>query len=247
MPTNNLIIICFLFVTSISFAQNKNKEQSDIPIYKLSSEEVIHFHNNKKQKEFDYINGKEYKTYHNSGHSNPFYNSRTGIGTVYIGGYGYPDLILNFDIYKDELINIAKQLITKQHFINLNKMLVDSFTISHDDNVIKLHNIRFFNTENNSLKDGYYEVWNFNDITFYFKHRALLIVKEGYDEFLYAPLKFIRIKDKFYGIKSKHKFLNLFPENKKEIKKYIYSLPIGFRKLNKDQIIRMLQFIETLQ
>jgi hypothetical protein len=242
-----LITLCILITCSFVIAQSDTSKSQNNYSYKLTTDEVKGFYHKTFYNEFEYLNGKEYKPYHHPSHSNPYFNSKMGIGTLYIDGNIYTDLLFIYDIHNDELIHIAKNVNLTQYYINLKKEEIDSFTITHENTTIMLHNIQFNKELGTTLSNGFYEITKFKNMSLYYKHTAVLTHKLGYDEYIYLPTKYLSINNNYYPIKSKRQFISHFPENKKEFKKEISTISKPFRQFSKGQLIQVFQFIESLQ
>lgn len=249
MRISKIVIFFSLFATSL-FAVGQaeiQKENKNQLVYKLKNEEIDKVYYQNLQNELEYLNGKEYKPYHNPSHSNPYYNSKIGIGTLYLNGKSYNNLLFIYDIHNDDLIHIAKNINLTQYYIKLKKEEIDSFSISHENSEIILHNIKLERGQEKTIKDGFYEIENFKNMSLYYKHTKVLSRKLGYDEYVYVPKKYLFIRNTFHPIQTKGQFLRLFPEDKKLIKRKMRSISNTYKKLDKAQLILLLEFIESKQ
>lgn len=166
-------------------------------------------------------------------------------GSVYYDGQIYNDLLLNYDIYKDELI-LKPNNVSEKTAIIVIKENVDYFII----NKIKYMNF-FQNNDDKGLNSGYWEELFFgNYIKSYTKHiknRIDLINNDKlYDDFIYSNNFAIIYKNTTYNISSKKSVTNLFPNFKKDINEF-YSTNNYLEKNDKSKFFaNLFEYINSL-
>ncbi len=245
-----------LLIPFFCFAQN-NRE------YTVNSDQAIEMYKNKLYKEYDFLNGKEYKLYHVNLETSPLFDASFGMeGTIYASGETYSDLILVYDIYKDELVCVPDLFEGK--LISINPTFVDSFSITRKttdkignytfkDQHFQFKKIDFPKNENGVLHSGYFEVTQIGDKTLLIHHEALQKNNQGEEAIIhgivnyeYAQKKILYFDGKYYEIDSKRKFVKLFPEHKKAINKKLMSFGLRFNFLSKKQLIEIIQITNTI-
>lgn len=232
-------------------------------IYTVSKDTAIEIYKNKLHKKYDFLNGKEYKLYHVNLGTSPLFDSSFGMeGTIFTKGEIYSDLILAYDIYKDELVCVTDLFEGK--FISINRALIDSFTITRKtvsrignytfkDKHFQLIKIERQGNDDMGLEDGFYEVAHVGDKTLFIHHEALLKNNQGEEAIIngilkyeYTQKKILYLNGNYFEIDSKRKFVKLFPEHKKAINKKLVSFGLRFEFLSKKQLIETLQITNTI-
>lgn len=149
-------------------------------------------------------------------------------GSIRYNNQDYFDLLLNYDIYNDELVlRPYGELNTTK--INLIKENIDCFKIGNE----KFVNLKTINTT--SFKKGYYEeIPTGNNITLFIKYykEKKKTNKAELDLIEFIPRHdFILLKEnKFYLINDKKEIITLFPNSKKKINDFYFT----YRSLKKD-------------
>jgi len=194
----------------------------------------------------NHVYGKEYKMYHNYKHDNPYLNSRHGIGTVYSKGYAYDNKIIFYDMYKDVLA--VNTLLKKSSNINIEmqKVKVDSFSIEFDDNKYVFHHLKKINLEHNQISNGFYEIPYKGKFQLLLKHNSHKGKSEEITTYTYNIIKYLNIDKAYFNINSRKKFINLFPNYKKQIKKKLRYFNSTYTELTTSQLIELIKFTETL-
>ena len=149
-------------------------------------------------------------------------------GSINYNNQNYFDLLLNYDIYNDELVlkPYGESNTTK---INLIKENIGYFKIGNE----KFVNLK--NLNSTAFRKGYYlEYLAGNDITLYIKYykEKKKINKEEVDLIEFVPkYEFVLLKEnKFYLINDKKEIIALYPNSKRKINDF-YST---YRSLNKN-------------
>lgn len=207
---------------SIAYCQTSN----DISVYNW-------FDNNLGVESLDFENGSAHLNFDKTiKNQNRYYISEDfKKGNFNYNSQDYFDLLLNYDIYNDELIlrPYGESNTTK---INLNKEKISSFKIGNE----KFVNLKELNS--NNFRKGYYEeVPAGNNITLfikYYKEKKKNNNKEEVDLIEFVPkYEFLLLKEnKFYPVNDKKEIIALFPDNKRKINDF-YLL---HRDLKKDNV-----------
>jgi len=227
-----ILLIFFLFSVTL-----KAQEHDSNTAHKLYSTAL--------QNKHAFINGREYKPYHLPLHETPYLQSVSGVGTIYMNGTAFSNKTLLYDIFKDELIVNHSHINSLQTYIQLKKSLIDSFTIAFDKKKYTL--IHFKNNELGNLNAGFYEqLYHSDQVKLIFQHKAKEGKSEALTTYSYHINKHLVYTNKSVDINSKRKFLSLFPEHKKALKKKISQLNYSYKKLSRYQLIELIKFTESL-
>ncbi|MEN8117773.1 MAG: hypothetical protein ABFS16_12380 [Bacteroidota bacterium] len=230
--------------------------------YAVSEERAKEIYNDKLHHTYDFLNGKEYKLYHVNLETSPLFDASLGMeGTVYIDGEKYTDLMLIYDIYKDELVSVTGHF-TGHNFISFNQSRIDSFalvrknTASINDYRFKSREVHFKKVDfpeniNIEMQDGYYEVIEHGGKQIFIHHEAILSHNEGEEAIIsgifrydYKQKRTLYMNGNYYDINSKRKFVKLFPEHRKAINKKLQSFSTRFDLINKERLLETLKLIE---
>ncbi len=232
-------IICTLFSTFVFINAQNTPDLQD-------AKTAIDLYNQTVANELEYINGREYKPYHHPTNDNPYLNSTSGIGSIFINGKAYAHKQLTYDIFKDQLIVIPDYSKFSNVYVQIKKSAIDSFVINYEN--IQYHLVNFKKQDcQPGLEPGFYEqLYDTKHTVLLIKHYVTRGVNNAITTFSYATDRFLFYNDRFYNVSSKRKLLALFKEDKKGIKRKIRSLNISYKKLNNSQLIRLIQYIDTL-
>jgi len=238
--------MAFMLITTKVFSQNTDHRsiQVDRQLYPNISDSIKSYYDQNLSLKHAYINGKIFRAYFNPMRSSPFLNEGFANSTIYSNGKRFDQVSVAYDTYKDEfiLMPIGTAIYTQ---IILNADLLDSIAMNFQKERILLKKIKF--DENNlSIKDGFYENSDFNKFSLYIRYYAELTYEEARD--IYIPKKdlFIRKDANFYPINKKKQLVQLFPDDKKLVKKKINSMNTPYRKFNQTQFVKVLTYIDSL-
>ncbi len=169
-------------------------------------------------------------------------------GDVLYNGKHYKGVRLNLNSHLDELIALD---VKNNRNVQLNKVYVDSFTIG----ARKFVNIR--ERENSGMiTPGYYELLYDNSVTVYKKivkvytetiNQEYIASNRGLIKKFVSSVKYLlKNENGVYTIKRKRDLLDLYPDMKKEIRKYIRTNEISFKEESVDEaIVSVLSFIDN--
>lgn len=166
-------------------------------------------------------------------------------GGVFIRDRSFPHQKLKYNIETDDVI--LNTGISDSNFttVRLNRMLVDSFNIDGHQFV---HSRKF--SANDSL-DKYFESYNGRGFSFLQRHNKDRNGKYSdnspggsYNEMTTA--NFIFKDQKLVKIRSKKEFYQFFEEDKKDIRKFLRTNHIKYRKANTGEIKLLISYISEL-
>ena len=251
---NSKVFLYFLFISVFVISPSLNGQETNTSfatinltdsIYRPSKETAEMLYKQKFNKEFGYINGREYKPYFNQLQISPYFESGKGLGSIYTDGRDYKNLFLIYDLNLDELILLPTNPEFSKYYIKINKSTIDSFDIEFLKEKFRLVNFQFPNDSTIELKSGFYEIPYKGKYQYFIKH-AVLITKTGaYDDYVYQKKKYLFMNQHFYSIDSKRKFLDLFHQNRKLLKKRIRKMNSWYKDLNNTQMISLIELAET--
>jgi len=193
------------------------------------------------------VNGwKFYPEHFNAKGSPNFQNLSWTSGTLTTtGGEIFNNLDLSLNLQMDEIV--LKQTLSDglPAFVMLNKDFISSFTIqSHT--FIKADKL-----STNLQLSGFVEVVYSGRIGFYLKHQKDFIgnynanTPEGSFS-KQITTKYIMIDEQLMKVQKKKALLALFPEHKKQIKKFMSVNKIGYKKASIPQLKKLLQYCDEL-
>ena len=221
--------------------------QNTICNYNLESDTIRSLYSKKMHAKTDFILGREYKLYHFNRNNSPFLNSREGEGTIYTQGRTFPDLILSYDIYKDELIiNTFFSSITGVN-VKLQKARIDSFSMKFiNDKIYHFKHLRNDRKGPNQIASGFYEIPYSGRWQLLYKHYAKKEEDSSNITYIHNTNKYLKINKLYYNIDTKKQFLELFKPHKKLLKKKFRLFNTTYKKLSKLQLIDLLTYAESL-
>jgi len=264
-----LLLLLFLLSLFSRFCYAQNNSVTEIkPVsynnryYTVDAESAKALYKKELLNNYSFLNGREYKLYDITLKTSPLFGSTFYLGSVFVDGEVFKDVMLGYDIYKDKLVYITPSQVFKNcNFIELSSATIDSFFIEREivsklNGTIKNKQFHFIKEnfpKNSNMQDGYYEVAEIGEMKLYIQHYAVQINNQGaeamqadlykYNHFLNKTLC---INETFYKINKKKKFLKLFPGKRKEVKKIIRIFELRFNLLDKEQMVQILQFINSI-
>jgi hypothetical protein len=163
-------------------------------------------------------------------------------GTVSINGKTYIDISLNYDIFNDEILIPANKGIILQ----LNKEIVDSFTLGFDNKIYK-----FFNTDRDSLENikGFVKVLYEGKSRLYVKYKKEiqpLAVEDKYDLFFRTYRVYFVKGGSVNQISSKNELLKVLNDQKIQIKDFMKKNKTKVSKKDPESFIPVIRYYDSL-
>lgn len=241
------IVILLLSVTTVcaqQFPLHEFSSNNPSTSNRFSTDSVLKVYESVTYNDKEFLNGREYKPYHHPQKSTPYLNSNYGTGDLYIDGRVYCKKMLYYDIKLDELILRSYQF--PEVYIKLNKAIIDSFTIAFDQ--LEYHLVKMKFTDNCPLKlaDGFYEVVYNGRFKYIVRHTVSTSKEEGYSVYNHIRKHYLSKNSCYYDISSKKKFVALFLEHRKAIKRKCKSMHSGYKKMSVHQMVDLIHFAESL-
>jgi hypothetical protein len=188
-------------------------------------------------------NGKVWRNlyYHVKGDQFLFSNSYLP-GSVAINGKTYNNLNINYDIYNDEIITPN----VKGTILQLNKEMVDSFTMVFEDKTY-----RFINTLEDSLSGvkGYMNELYKGESALYVKYKKEidpLAVDKKYDLFYQKHRIYFMKGGIYHQISGKNDLLKVLSDEKTQIKDFIKQNKIKIIKREPESYIPVIRYYDSL-
>jgi hypothetical protein len=194
-----------------------------------------------------YINGEEYKIYHRTGHSNPYFNSNAGMGLIYYQQQFYTDLLLYYDIFQQQLVVSPNEPGIYGEFIKVRKAYVDSFMISFTNSKHIFYHLKF--KEENGLPnlDAYYEILYQGKYQLLYYYSAIVTTDNTEKKYIQKQDRIIGVDGQYYIVNKRSKLLKLFPDHRKAIRKEIMSnAQRSYKSLTTNQLVELIRLIESL-
>ena len=163
-------------------------------------------------------------------------------GTVSINGKTYIDISLNYDIFNDEILIPANKGIILQ----LNKEIVDSFTLGFDNKIYK-----FFNTDRDSLENikGFVKVLYEGKSRLYVKYKKEiqpLAVEDKYDLFFRTYRVYFVKGGSVNQISSKNELLKVLNDQKIQINDFMKKNKTKVSKNDPESFIPVIMYYDSL-
>jgi len=191
-------------------------------------------------------NGKVYTYFppHNV-KGNQFLNTKEFVeGTLWIKGECYSKVLLNYDIYNQQLVLSFKTKLGAQQMIALSMAYIDSFSI---DNRV------FIVSHDEEENYSFYQLIEQGSISFHLKWYNILSLKSsanGTVEYEFSESKrkvFLSYKGKFVELKRRKSFKGLYSKKaSSQIIKYLKKNKLKLSKMQDDDFRNLLIFINSI-
>jgi hypothetical protein len=166
-------------------------------------------------------------------------------GSVTMNGitFNSAGLMLKLDLINDELLLLTDKGSTLQ----LNKQMVDRFTLTHDK-----QQLLFRNVDADSLSDlkGYVNVIHEGKTALYVKYKKEIRLRDGpgdRDTFIQTQRIYL-VKDGIaHQVRTRNNIVSLLRDHKTEIKDFIRSSRIRFSGSNPGSVIPLLEYYDKLK
>jgi hypothetical protein len=192
------------------------------------------------------INGKEYEPYYLRSVVKPLlFPGKPRTAKLFTGNRVYDDLTLQYDTFLDEVIYTDTGRMVNSRFpqIALNKDIARTFILNFANDTMTF---RFFKKDDTLPVEGYYEIAYEGITRFFIKHTSKYYERQGVVNYKYIPRNFMSNGGKFLVIRTKKDLMNLLGGKAETVKGYMRSERIKIRKADKDQIIHILKFYDSI-
>ena len=164
-------------------------------------------------------------------------------GTVIVNGRLFSDVLLNYDIYNDEIIALNDNGM----MIQLNKEKVEEFNIEYN-----LRTYKFRNLDSDSLRniDGYVNVLFDDELSLVVKYKkeiVMLAVENKYDEFNQLHRLYLRKDSVYYPIRGRRDLIKHLKDKKQQLRSFIRTNKLLITRNNPDSFIPVLEYYTNLK
>ncbi|WP_321306501.1 hypothetical protein [Marinifilum fragile] len=236
MKSLPILVILLLLFSFVSASQNYSQ------IYNIKNDTILSLYESSLHTQYDYIVGKEYKPYHYYKQDNPYLNSSLGSGYIYNNGRSYHTKIIYYDLFTDEVIININNKATNSNLIQIEKTQIDSFSINFG---IRDYNFTYLKKPNN-ISSGFYEIVYNQKFKLLIRHTAKKLKTKSLTTYKHKQIIYLKRNKTFHDIGSPKKFLSLFPESNKLLRKKLRLLEINFKKPSHSKLINLIKYAETL-
>ena len=164
-------------------------------------------------------------------------------GTVTIEGKLFRNVLVSYDIFKDEVLAMNDNGM----MVQLNKEKVDEFTFEYN-----LRKYQFKNLYTDSLNylGGYVNILFDSDMSIFVKYRkeiVMLAVENKYDQFNQVHRIYLMKEGAIYPIRGKRDFLKHLSDRKQQVKNFIRTNKLQITKKDPDSFVPVLEYYINLE
>jgi hypothetical protein len=163
-------------------------------------------------------------------------------GTISVNGKTFKDLRLKYDIYSDEIITP----LNRENILQLNKEMVDSFTLTFEDKVYRFTNIR-----NDTLKGfvGYINILYKGRSGFYVKYIKSISPEstpKGDGYFIQNQVMYLMKDNLFYPINGSRSLFKILNKNTEQIRSLIRKNKLKLSKKIPESYVPVIRFYDSI-
>ncbi len=238
----SLFGLCCFCISFSAKTQGLSLEASDSAFYQHALANVIVWYENTVGANSPLYKGKEYLDYNFRIEGDQYFQSDLWQkGAVYYDGQLYQDVSMKYDIANKVLIVDHPHLPSP---VSLESNKIDRFSL------LGHHFIRLVadSLSYEVIKTGFYDLMYDGEMNFLVNRTKML--RDEIDDrrmrywFEEDDQYFIQKGGKYYKIKNRRSVLKLFPERKREIKKFLKRNDIKFRKQPEEAIHRIVKYVD---
>ncbi len=241
LQKTRIIILLSLLTFSLQLFSQKDSK------FLSSEEDLVHYSEQVYGADNMLVNGRIYVPEHGLAQGHPYYQINDWIvGTVYIESKEYKNVKLKFDLELDEFVIFIKDKDNRKNYIVLNRNYVDSLYLG------KFLFVNFSDFSDLHQPLGYVEMVYNNELIFITKHtkdfKKEYSESKPYGEYSDQKSTYYIFEDtQLTKVLTKKAFLNYFPFNKKEIKKYLKKHRIKYKKANSGELFNLLKYCNEIR
>lgn len=200
-------------------------------------------------KKNDLLNGKLYQESKSRIEGHPFLiDDRFYTCNITYKGISYNNILLKYDLVNQQIIYFQEIDPKMPRFILLNLDYLDKFELlNNSDKQIFTHVYSDMAGVDSYIK--YYQIIYDGEIKYIKGNRKRikkLNVNNRLDEYVEENYYYLIINNKPYRVKKRRDILELFKNNKKELRAFIRKNNLNIKVWSHDNVIRLLVFCETL-
>jgi hypothetical protein len=190
-----------------------------------------------------FFNGRVWRNYYSMVEEDQFLFSKEFLpGEVIMRGRKYSDVMILYDIFKDEILIPYKPV----GILQLNKEMVDSFSFLF---LKKRYSFIKIQDSTNSDLNGYLNVLYSGETTLYVKYSKKIekLEAKGENNKFYQLTLIYLLKDGlFYPVKGKNDLIKIYDEDKKVVRDFIKKNQLRISKYDPESFIPVLRFTDSL-
>jgi len=193
-----------------------------------------------------FLNGKVWVNMYRKFHGDAYLFANYFLpGTVSMNGKTYNKVTLRYDIYSDEL----QVPVNRDEILQLNKEMVDSFTISYDNEVYKFVNITDNKSDSLSKSAGYFNSFYEGGASLLIKYKKEILpgIENNSDfEFSQTLQAYLMRDDLINPVSTKKELCSLLKLDESEVNRYLKSQKLRVRKNDPGTFIPVIRFYDTM-
>lgn len=164
-------------------------------------------------------------------------------GTVSMNGRTFQNVRVKYDILEDEIITP----VNIEDILQLNKEMVDSFSISFEDKVY-----RFINTRNDSLDDltGYVNILYKGNTSFYVKHKKTItpyFTAKSDGNFVQNDVMYLVKNHQAFPVIGTKSLFRILQADEEEIRNFIKKNKLRISKKNPESFISVIRYYDSIR
>ena len=191
-----------------------------------------------------FINGKVWNNRYRKFHGSAFlFEDYFLPGTVSVNGRTFKNLSIKYDIYSDEVL----LPVSSDEIIQLNKEIVDSFSITYDNRTYKFIRLRF-DTLKSDNPAGYYNLLYSGQVSCFIKYKKEILpgLDPGKDfEFVQSHQIYLKKDTVLYQVSKKKEIFQTLMVEESEFKKSISDRKQNLSVDNPGSLIPLLRFYDS--
>jgi hypothetical protein len=195
----------------------------------------------------DIVDGWEFLPYDYRSRTTPFlYSGEVFSADILMNDRFFRNVPIQYDTYQDDLVYTDTSRMINAQFpkIILRKEVIDSFILHSREGDMRFTKISSPGDQMEILRSGFYELAYTGPTKYMIRHRALIYRRDAINEYEYSPEKFILLDGKWIKVKNQKEFLALFISEKEAIRTFIRQKSIRIRKMNKNDIVMILEYLD---
>jgi hypothetical protein len=171
-----------------------------------------------------------------------FLTSKFIPGTVSVNGHTYKNLRLKYDIYTDEILTPLNM----EEILQLNKEMIDSFTLSYENRIYRFINIQ---DDSTSVLSGYCNLLYKGRSALYVRYvkkTTTSVTAQSDGEFNQSFRIMVLSGNVIYPVKNINDLSGLFGSHKGEMKDYISEKKLKVSKNDPGSFIPVLEYFDLI-
>jgi len=203
------------------------------------------------------INGKEYEPYYLRSIFKPLlFSNKERSASIITNTRRYDNITLQYDTFLDEVIytDISKTINYRFPQIALNKNIIngfnlylrEGFNLYIKEDSLTFRYLRPPECQIRNIKEGFYEIVYEEKSQYIIKHESTYYERQGLNNYKYSPKNYLSVGNEFVRVKNGRTLLKLFGEKSGEVKEFLKSSRIKVRKADKEQILSVIKFYDSV-